>query len=296
MFESLDILATEIDDLVSNAKASPDQSLQESVRKFVVDVGKEVDTAFSDVHETLSEIAFLEPSKLSEDKVHELKARLANTYSREKFKNVEKICERLHVLAEHYREHIEPHFSAGDSEGPDSSQLFWLLHKHEGAFIHIIRGAVEEILEILDTYSAGGDIDAARERARDGQKELKEALDHVRAAENRMIAGLPKGAKGLLGPIADDVLRKSPLFSGAFYLGAALLLLTALTIVAGNVNPWMFPVVVAATFAGLTIIGAFQLRNDNRLSEKNFMDLITLALQRVLLPLAGRNRNGTDDA
>jgi H+/Cl- antiporter ClcA len=88
--------------------------------------------------------------------------------------------------------------------------------------------------------------------------------------------------------IADQVLRRSPWFSGSFYLAAVLLLLTALTVVAGNVSALAFPLVIAGAFAGLTIVGALQLRNDDRLSEKGFLHVIDLAMRRVLLPLSRR--------
>jgi hypothetical protein len=287
MFEQLDRLGTELDDVQAVAKASHNKKLEDDVQRFVADVGREVDKAFSDVYEVLGEIAYLKPSELTEDRVKELQARLANTYSRDKFKTVEKICDALHLLAERFRRDIEPHLTAAGGV-PQSSQLFWMLDKHEGAFIYIIRNAVPEILTILDDYKAGKDIDAARARARRAQDELKATLDHVTHAYHEVIGALPRGTSHLLEPdrVADEVLRRSPWFSGAFYLVAALILLTALTIVAGNTKPLAFPVVVVAAFAGLTLIGALQLRNDGRLSEQNFMKLVDLALKRVLLPLA----------
>jgi hypothetical protein len=77
-----------------------------------------------------------------------------------------------------------------------------------------------------------------------------------------------------------------PAESPTRFYAAALILLTALTIVAGNVSAAMFPIVVAGAFAGLTIIGAFQLRNDGRLSEEAFFKLIDLSMRRVLLPFS----------
>jgi len=286
MFEQLDRLGAELDGVQAVARTSHNKKLEEDVRRFVSDVGREVDKAFSDVYEILGEIAYLKPSELTEDKVKELQARLDNTYSRDKFKAVEKICDALHILAERFRVDIEPHLAAAGGV-PHSSQLFWMLDKHEGAFIYIIRNAIPDILTILDDYKIGKDIDAARSRARRAQEELKASLDHVTHAHHKVIVGIPNGPSHLLelGRVADEVLRRSPWFSGSFYLAAAVILLTALTIVAGNTKPLAFPVVVVASFAGVTLIGALQLFNDNRLSEQNFMLLIDLSLKRVLLPL-----------
>jgi len=83
MFEQLDRLGTEMDRVEAVAKASHDKKLEADVHRFVVDVGREVDKAFSDVFDVLGEIAFLKPSGLTEDKVKELQSRLVNTYSRD---------------------------------------------------------------------------------------------------------------------------------------------------------------------------------------------------------------------
>jgi hypothetical protein len=285
MFEKLERLTSEIDALASAAQASGDSRLYDNVHRFITAVGEEVGKAFSDVHSVLGEIAYLKTSELNEDNIRSLQEKLADTYARDKFKNVHKICDRLGILAERFRNDIEPRLMRAGV--PSSSQLFWLLHKHEGAFIYIIKNAVDEINAILDEYRPGGDIQAARMRARLGQDELRKCLDSVRNSEHRLVAALPDGSSRLLGVdrIADEILRQSPWFSGAFYLVCTLLLLTALTIVAGSVNPWLFPIIVTGAFAGMVLIGALQLKNDGRLSEAKFMQLVDLALRRVLLPV-----------
>ena len=290
MFTSVRQLGIELEQLAS--RASGNDVLSRDVARFVTAVAQEVDQAFSDVHQVLREVAFLPSSELSSDRIKHLQERLAGTYAREKFKTVLGICDRLGVLAEQYKQEIEPRLPLTDGM-PRSSQLFWLLEKHEGAFIYTIRSAVDDINSILDKYQDGQDIDEARTRARQGLKELEDGLNSVTHAQNRIIASLPSGSSMLLNPkrIADDVLRRSPWFSGSFYLAASLLLLTALTIVAGNVSALALPLVVVGTFVGLTIIGAFQLRNDNRLSEENFLVLVDLAMRRVLLPLSKRHKD-----
>ncbi len=288
MFETLNDLGTDIDNVISVAQASSNKKLQTDVLNFVIGVGKEVDKAFSDVHKLLGEIAFLKPSELTEDKVIDLQKNLTDTYSRDKFKKVKKICDALKKLANRFHADIEPHLTAAGGV-PNSSQLFWMLESHEGSFIHIIHHEIDEIVRLLDDYKTVHNIDAARTRARQAQKDLAEAMNHVMTASNKMIGALPNGSSLLLNKsVADEVLRKSPWFSGAFYLVVAVVLLTALTIVAGNVNPLMFPLVVGGAFAGLTLVGAFQLKNDDRLSEISFMKLVDLALRRVILPLSQR--------
>ena len=236
-----------------------------------------------DVHESLRSIAFLPPSEISPDRIKRRQDGLAATHSKDKFKRALGICDRLDVLAHEYKDRIEPHLPAANS-----SQLFWMLEKHESAFIYIIKNAVNELNLILDQYTNGTDIDLARARARSALSELEQCVENVTWAKNRVLCALPGGTAMLLSPskIANEVLRRNPWFSGSFYLGAAVILLTALTIVAGNVSARLFPIVVAGAFAGLTIIGAFQLKNDGRLSEQAFFKLIDLSMRRVLLPLS----------
>jgi hypothetical protein len=288
MFTPVSRLGEELEQLV--IQSSGDQALAREVARFVSDVAEQVDLAFSDVHDVLREVAFLSPSELSPDRITHVQEKLAGTHSREKFKKVLGICDRLSVLANQYRQQIEPRLTQVGA-APQSSELFWLLEKHEGAFIYTIKNAVNEINAILDGYQPGQNINDARARARQSLAELENGLQAVMHARNRVVAALPDGAALLLDPkrIADDVLRRSPWFSGSFYLATALLLLTGLTIVAGTVSALAFPLVVAGTFAGLTVVGAFQLKNDNRLSEQSFLQLIDLAMRRVLLPLSKRS-------
>lgn len=283
MFEPVHRLGTELSSLAQESAALENGELARSVAKFVTEVADEVDKAFGDVHDVLREIAFLSPASESAEEVNRIQSRLAATYSREKFKNVLEICARLDTLAHDYRNNIQPYLQVG----PHHSELFWLLEKHEGSFIYTIRSAVDEVQTLLDTYSKNKDLTDARARARKGLRELEAGLAEVIRAKQRVIGSLPGGTTMLLeGKIADRILRDSPWFSGSFYLATTLILLTALTIVAGNTRPLAFPFVTVAAFAGLTIIGAFQLKNDGRLSEASFVHLLDLAMRRVLLPLS----------
>lgn len=286
MFEPVKQLGTELDRLATESSALRNDALATSVARFVNNVATEVDQAFSDVRLVLHDLAFLTPSELSQDTVNQLQSRLAATYAKEKFKSVLEICARLDVLAHDYQKNIEPYLHRSETE-QSHSQLFWLLEKHEGAFIYTIKNAVSELQAILDRYSQTADFSQARLRARHALDELQNGLEEVVRAKQRVIGALPGGTKMLLdGKIADEVLRRSPWFSGSFYIATLLVLLVAFTIVAGNVPPLMFPVVVGSALVGLTLVGALQLRNDDRLSQKNFLHLVDLSMRRVFLPLS----------
>jgi hypothetical protein len=79
---------------------------------------------------------------------------------------------------------------------------------------------------------------------------------------------------------------RSPWVAGSFYL-VALLSVLSLLLVAGALLPlWVVPVVVIGGILGVAVVGALQLRQDEGLSERNFLELMRLTLAR--LPLLTR--------
>lgn len=280
-------LGNELKELAGvSAKADPD--LFSAVATFVTEIARLVDLAFSDVHDVLREVAFLPPSEINPDRIAKLQGKIAAIHAKEKFKNVLNICAQLAALAKTYEKEIAPRLEPDNAR--HHSQLLWLLDQHEGAFIDTIRSATREINAILDRYETGASIDEARRHAREALASLEDGTAAIQAARNEVIVALPGGSTRLLSEerTATEILRRSPWFSGSFYLAAALLLLTALTIVAGNVEPYALPLVIAGTYAGLTIIAAFQLSNDGRLSEAGLLRILDLSMRRVLLPLSRR--------
>lgn len=91
------------------------------------------------------------------------------------------------------------------------------------------------------------------------------------------------------GSHVEDVLRahrevsreaggrpSGPWLSGSFYL-VAVLAITAATISTSRLAPaWAVPVVIVGSLLGVGTVGALQLRHDDRLSERRFVDLIKL--------------------
>ncbi|GAA2160839.1 hypothetical protein GCM10009727_74370 [Actinomadura napierensis] len=62
---------------------------------------------------------------------------------------------------------------------------------------------------------------------------------------------------------------------------SALLAITMCFVLASRWSEgWLLPV-LAAAILGLVLVGALQLRHDGRLSEKNFLELIKIAIMQV---------------
>lgn len=86
--------------------------------------------------------------------------------------------------------------------------------------------------------------------------------------------------------------RANPWMSGSFYLIGFIVVIAALS-VAGKLLPIpVLPIIVIGGLIALAVIGAFQLRQDNRLSEKSFLELMALSFK--YLPWLSK-RNGKPD-
>jgi Flp pilus assembly protein TadB len=88
-----------------------------------------------------------------------------------------------------------------------------------------------------------------------------------------------KVSLALMKKAAPPRTSPSPWLSGSFYL-VVFLMVFALVSVAGHWLPiYALPLVLIGGILALSIIGAFQLRQDERLSEDNFVKLMALSFK-----------------
>jgi hypothetical protein len=101
------------------------------------------------------------------------------------------------------------------------------------------------------------------------------------------ITAAVEGISGLLDDVSAETLRKNSWFNGSFYLVVFLSAVTVISAVQRYVDPWALPVVLVAGVIVTSVVGALQLRNDDRLSEEGFLKLMGLSLKRVFLVFRG---------
>lgn len=77
----------------------------------------------------------------------------------------------------------------------------------------------------------------------------------------------------------SSVCRHGSLGSGSFYLFSFAVVIAIWLAVAELISVVAIPVVLFAGILALSIMGAFQLRRDKKLSQKNFIALMALALK-----------------
>ena len=113
---------------------------------------------------------------------------------------------------------------------------------------------------------------------------LKNIVTEISMNEtNRKKKVLGKESKILNNNHNSNSNKNSPWLSGSFYLFSIIVLVALFSVIGANL-PWH--ILVIALIGGLlaiSIIGAFQLRNDDSLSEKNFLSLMVETFKRLPL-------------
>lgn len=77
--------------------------------------------------------------------------------------------------------------------------------------------------------------------------------------------------------------KNNPWKSGIFYLFILIIIMSLLAAIAHLIPWYLLPVIFIGSILLLGIVGAFQLKNDNQLSEKNFLELMKETYKRLPL-------------
>jgi len=92
----------------------------------------------------------------------------------------------------------------------------------------------------------------------------------------------PQAQPATLGHIPTND-KKSPWGSGSFYVVALVAILALLAIISTNVHGTDLLIVIIGSLLFIVVIGALQLRQDEGLSEVNFLKLMIESLKRMPL-------------
>jgi internalin A len=78
----------------------------------------------------------------------------------------------------------------------------------------------------------------------------------------------------------------NPWIAGSFYLFTAVVLIFLLMVAGKVLSPWWLPVLILGGLLLITVIGALQLKNDERIKEQSFLKLMKLTFQQI--PFLGK--------
>jgi internalin A len=148
-----------------------------------------------------------------------------------------------------------------------------------------------DVRRLLDDSAIGQreDIDAAKNEV---QKASRSTIVFAREVGNVVIQQAQNGESIIQSvpatgnAMANSKQVRSAWANGSFYLFVFLTVIIGLGVLARSVSGWALPMVIVAGVIFEPIIGAMQLRQDDKLSEKTFLELMRLAIAQ--LPLIGR--------
>jgi ribosomal protein L37AE/L43A len=94
-------------------------------------------------------------------------------------------------------------------------------------------------------------------------------------------AEVERVSKALLADVHAQKRPPTPWASGSFYLAAAIVLLASVLVATRVVPVLVLPPLIIAAVVLLAVIGGFQLRHDERLSDKSFLSLMALSFRAL---------------
>lgn len=83
----------------------------------------------------------------------------------------------------------------------------------------------------------------------------------------------------LLEKTKPSKISPNPWASGSFYLIVFIVVITAFAVVGKVLPSFVLPIVLIGAILALSVIGALQMRQDEKLSEENFLKLMALSFK-----------------
>jgi VIT1/CCC1 family predicted Fe2+/Mn2+ transporter len=127
--------------------------------------------------------------------------------------------------------------------------------------------------------------ESAQNRLTEAQASMELATQKVKDAEAAFLAvggNLPQKETLTDKELATNN-RQSPWVSGSFYIFAVIIVMTVIAVISKSTPWYSLVIVLIGGLLAVVIVGAFQLRNDEALSEENFIDLMERSLKRLPL-------------
>lgn len=87
---------------------------------------------------------------------------------------------------------------------------------------------------------------------------------------------------------SKNMKKNNPWVSGSFYLLVAVIILVLIAVLSQNIPWYTLPIIIIGGILIIGVIGALQLKNDDKLSDKSFVDLMTETFKS--LPLLNKSK------
>lgn len=265
--EGIQTLISDVQDMVETVAS--DRNISNSdlrrVLKFLTKVVQVVDQAFEDVYTTLIDFKFLTAKDITSGRLNDLRRELVLLHARDRYRDAEQICSRLHGLSEQYEQHIAP-IVAHLKTSPKWYLLFDLLDEHEGRIIGMVDGAIMQLDRMLRRVDETSLI-SIRQTATEKADAIRMSLVDLRSLKDQIL-----GLSGVPGLMELTEIDRSSFERQVIIMG---------DIFSGNTN-----------IGGIQNLGKFNdvINSLNAAGQKELADALT-ALKEVVLA----SKHLTDD-
>ncbi len=166
------------------------------VLRFITKVVQVVDQAFQDVYATLIDVKYLTVADVrSADRLNQLRKDIDLLRARDRYRDAEQICSRLHQLREQYDQQIEPIIHHVADRGT-WGHVFRLLDAYEGEIIRIINSSIWELQELLSGSFDERKVESVRNIAAAKAESIRTSLVKLECVRDQIL-GL-SSAEGFL--------------------------------------------------------------------------------------------------
>ena len=150
-----------------------------------------------------------------------------------------------------------------------------------------VLGLIDDVVDRDQFMSAGDRVKSGTEEELRAQFLFQGTVEQV--VVQQALSGKDdhdRRGEAMAGKLKDTAKTRSAWASGSFYLFAFVVVVVALGVLARSVPAYVLPIVLIAGVLFVPLIGALQLRNDERLAQKPFLELMKLVIGQ--LPLIRR--------
>jgi len=167
---------------------------------------------------------------------------------------------------------------------PELMRYRFLLAQEQGGIPQVVcerSGERVSLKEILSGIVAIAEPSLTSRAAPDGTTilQIQNVENFYAQTENNMTPQTTPARQGTLK-------APSPWVSGGFYLVTFVVIVVGLAVIAKSISGWILPMIIIGGLIALSVIGAFDLRRSDLLSERNFLQLMTISFRQ--LPLLRR--------
>ena len=115
----------------------------------------------------------------------------------------------------------------------------------------------------------------------DAKDELLEIADYLQSLKSSLEKPSGEGITIETPSNRKPASKPSPWLSGSFYLITLIIVVILLLVVFQTVGIIGLPIVIIGALLFVSIVGAFQLRQDEALSQKNFLSLMLMVYRQI---------------